>query len=264
MRRVSGAAIALGLAGTAWAADSVDVQARQVSPDRFELTAQFPASLDPQQASSMLQPVADQLCAGRGAKLGHYSFQAIQSLGKAGDAPPADGTPTQTFIQQVECGGATPLASGVPAPKAPPTPEDERTVREATLGYLEAKDRGDFDAAHTLLGEEAAALMRADNWRTPRAAFNADAGLPSRREVVRLTWYDDPAGAPRSGRYVAADYRGDYTHAGFYCGFVVWYREADGRYRIVREEEGQIPAQAAKKLAPEALAAARVQVGCRD
>lgn len=254
--------MALGLAATAWAADSVEVQARQVSPDRFEITAQLPASLDPLQASSLLQPVADQVCAGRTAKLGHYSFEAEQPL--AGSAKPSAGAASQTFIQQVECGGATVAAAGAPAPKTPPTPEDERAVREATLAYLDAKDRGDFDAAHAMLGEEATALMRVDNWRKPRAAFNANAGTPSRREVVRLTWYDDPAGAPRAGRYVAADYRGDYTHAGFYCGFVAWYLQADGSYRIVREEEGQVPAEIAKNLAPGALAAARAQVGCRD
>jgi hypothetical protein len=100
--------------------------------------------------------------------------------------------------------------------------------------------------------------------RAARAAFNKAVGLPDNREVVRLTWYDDPAGAPQPGRYVAADYRGDYPHAGFYCGYVVWLLQLDGSYRIVREEEAQMPDEVAKKFSPEELAAARTQVQCRD
>ena len=260
MGKIYAALVALTLSPLAMATDSgIEVQARQLSNDRFELTVQLPASTNPEQASTMLQPVADQVCGGRSAQLGRYSFQATQRV----DAKaPAGGT--QTFVQQVECGGVPALVAGVPAPKAPPSPEDERVVRERTLAYLEAKDRGEFDTARAMLGNEAAAMMSADNWRDPRMAFNAASGMPSRREVVRLTWYDDPSGAPRLGRYVAADFRGDYPHAGFYCGYVVWYLEADGQYRVVREEEGQAAADTVKGLAPDALAGMRQQVGCRD
>lgn len=148
--------------------------------------------------------------------------------------------------------------------KTQPTAEDERTVRTATVNYLAAKDRGDFDAAYALLGSEMAAMFTTENWRSPRAAFNAAAGQPNNREVVRLTWYDDPAGAPMPGRYVAADYRGDYAHAGFYCGYLMWYLQPDGSYRIVREEEGQMLDAIAKTFTPEALASARAQIQCRD
>jgi hypothetical protein len=174
------------------------------------------------------------------------------------------GTGTQTFTQQVECGGAGAADIGVPAPETPPTPEDERTVRGNTLAYLAAKDSGDFDKAHALFGEEMASMMLPGNWREPRTAFNKAMGLPQRREVVRITWYDNPAAASRPGRYVAADFRGDYDHPGFYCGYVVWYLEPDGIYRIVREEEGQMTEEIAGKVAPADLAATRAQIGCRD
>ena len=259
MRRISLALVAALVIPAEGAADSVEVQTRQLSPDRFELVVELPAKIDASQASSMLSPVAEQLCAGRPAQLGRYRFESSAPL-----APGAKASSTQTFTQQVECGTSTEVVHVARAPKTPPTAENERTIRADTLDYLAAKDRGDFDAAYAVLGSELAATMTKENWRAPRAAFNASEGLPGKREVVRLTWYDDPAGAPLPGRYVAADYRGDYTHAGFYCGYVVWHLQVDGSYRIVREEEGQIANAVAEKLTPQELASARAQLQCRD
>lgn len=259
MRRISLALVATMMIPDAIAAGSVEVQAKQLSPDQYELAVELPADVDPQQASSMLFPVAEQLCAGRPTQLGRYRFESHAPL-----APGAKASSTQTFTQQVECGTSTSVVHVARAPKTPPTAEDERAIRADTLNYLSAKDRGDFDAAHALLGSEMAAMLTMERWRSPRAAFNAAAGLPNHREVVRLTWYDDPAGAPTPGRYVAADYRGDYAHAGFYCGYVMWHLQPDGTYRIVREEEAQMPDEIAKKFTSEELASARAQVQCRD
>jgi hypothetical protein len=259
MRRISLVLVAAVMIPAAIAADSLDVQAKQVGPDQYELIVELPAEIDPQRASSMLLPVAEQLCAGRAAQLGRYRFESRAPL-----ASGAKASSTQTFTQQVECGISTSVVHVARAPKTPPTAEDERAVRAATLDYLAAKDRGDFDAAYALLGGEMAAMFTTENWRSPRATFNAAAGQPNNREVVRLTWYDDPAGAPIPGRYVAADYRGDYAHAGFYCGYLMWYLQPDGSYRIVREEEGQMPDAIAKKFTAEELASARAQIQCRD
>lgn len=259
MRTIPSMLLALAMTQTASAAGQINVEAKQIAPDQFELTAQLPVGVDPQQASSLLQPVAQRVCGDRSAQLGRYRFES--------QAPLAAGSKdegTQVFKQLVECGGTAAVAIGIPAPETQPTPEDERSVRDNTLTYLAAKDGGDFDRARALMDEETASMMRPENWQEPRTAFNKDAGLPLRREVVRITWYDNPAGAPRPGRYAAADYRGDYAHPGFYCGYVVWYLEPDDTYRIVREEEGQMSEQVAKKLAPSELASARAQIGCRD
>lgn len=259
MRYISVALAAVLVAPTAIAADSIEVRAKQLAPDRYELEMELPASVVPQQASAILLPVAEQLCAGRPAQLGRYRFEARAPLLSG-----AGSTATQTFTQQVACGASTEVVHVTRAPKAPPTAQDEQAIRTDTLRYLAAKDRGDFDAAYTLVGSELAAMFANGEARASRARFNAAAGLPDHREVVRLTWYDDPAGAPLPGRYVAADYRGDYPHAGFYCGYVVWHLQPEGSFRIVREEEGQMPDEVAKSFGPEQLAAARAQVQCRD
>ncbi|HJW45644.1 MAG TPA: hypothetical protein VJ484_04060 [Lysobacter sp.] len=80
MRRISLALVAAVMIPAAIAADSVEVQAKQLGPDQYELVVELPAEIDPQQASSMLFPVADQLCAGRPAQLGRYRFESHAPL----------------------------------------------------------------------------------------------------------------------------------------------------------------------------------------
>ncbi len=259
MHRISLALLAALLAPSATAADTTEVRTTQIAPDKYELAMDLPADVDPQHAASMLFPVAEQLCAGRPVQMGRYRFESIAPLGAR-----AASHATQAFTQQLTCGVSTEVTHVVRAPKTPPTAQDEQRIRTDTLGHLEAKDRGDFDAAYARAGSELVAMLANDEARAARAAFNATAGLPEHREVVRLTWYDDPAGAPLPGRYVAADYRGDYAHAGFYCGYVVWHLQADGSYQLVRVEESQMPDDVAKKFSAEELASARLQLQCRD
>lgn len=259
MRRIFVMLVAALMVPASMAADSIEVRASQLGAEQYELAMELPASVAPQQASSMLRPAAEQLCGGRPAQLGRYRFESRAPL-----APGADSTATQTFTQEVACGSSSEVVHVARAPKTPPTAQDEQTIRADTLRYLEAKDRGDFDAAFAVLGSELAEMFANGKSREARTAFNAVAGLPDNREVMRVTWYDDPAGAPVPGRYVAADYRGDYPHAGFYCGYVVWLLQPDGRFRIVREEEAQVLDEIAKKFSAGELASARAQLQCRD
>lgn len=259
MRTIPAAMLIAALAPMSISAANFQVKTHQVTPDQYELTVQLTPELNPDQAQSILTPAADQVCAGRSWHWGSHRFNSVAPYG---DKTPGVGQ--QTFVQTVQCGAAAPPdLSSVPAPQGSPTAEDASRVKQTTLDYLSAKDHGDFAKARAVQTEEAKPYMQ-DDWSKPRAAFNRQAGLPTRREVLRLTWYDNPQGAPRRGRYVAADYRGDYANAGFYCGFAMWYREADGSYRLVREEEGQVSDATVSKVAAADLPALRKQVGCRD
>jgi hypothetical protein len=239
-------------------ADEPRVHSRQLAAGRFELTVQLAASIPPDQAQALLQPQAQALCRDAAVRLGRYRFESAAPLGVD------SATVAQTFIQELTCGGeADPARASAPAPRMPPTAADERRVRDLTQAYLAAKDGNDFDRARAMLAEESREMMRADNWFEPRVAFNKAAGAPARRDVVRVTWYDDPAGAP-PGRYVAADYRADYDHAGFYCGYVMWNLQPDGSYRVLREEEAQVAPTDAARIPSTDLVAVRQQLGCRD
>src|SRR3546814_13853204 len=101
-------------------------------------------------------------------------------------------------------------------------------------------------------------------WKEKRSAVNARRGASAEAAVVRLTGYDDPKNAPTHGRYDAADYRVDYPNEAFACGYVVWLRQSDGGYLVVREEEGQATPDVIAGLSTEQRLMMRAQLQCRD
>lgn len=244
--------------------DSPQVRTKLLAKGRYELTVTVPGTTDPADAQRVLMPAAVKLCGSRSPQFGKYKFNAGEPLMKTAGT----GSTWVTLMQQVSCDENTnelnaPAAAQTQIPLKAPSPADEAIVRARTLDYLSAKDRGDFDIAHAMFTMTMQAMMTQKSWRTPRATFNARAGLPSRREVVRITWYDNPPGLS-PGRYAAADYRASYRSAAFYCGYLSWLQEPDGSYRIVREEEGLSAPKEAGKVAPGEMAAMRLQLGCRD
>jgi len=82
--------------------------------------------------------------------------------------------------------------------------------------------------------------------------------------VVGVTFYDDPADAATLGRFAAVDYRASYDSRAFYCGYVIWLRQSDGGYRLIREDETLAPDAIARSLTAEQLAALTRQPGCRE
>ncbi|MFS0736179.1 DUF4019 domain-containing protein [Sphingomonas sp. 1P06PA] len=144
---------------------------------------------------------------------------------------------------------------------APAGVSAEELVAE-TEAYFAAKDRGDAEAAYRRLAPSVKAYLPPDLWKANLAQFNAGAGKPEGREIARLTWYDNPPEAREPGLYVAADFTGRFSGLALMCGYVMWHREADGTFRIVREEQNVLDKETAAQLAPERRAPLARQFGC--
>jgi hypothetical protein len=255
--------IALAFVAPAIAGTPNEVQVRELGHGRYQLSVTLGETVDPSRGQAALVPKALELCGPLRPEFGHYRFEGNEPLAGTGNAKKR----SLQYTQDIECKDPSiPDAVSVvpPAPATPPAAEDEADIRERALAYLEAKDTGAFDHAFAMLGPTMTGYMTPESWRKPRAAFNAAAGGDAAREVIRVTWYDNPPNAPTPGRYVAADYRASYASKAFYCGYVVWLRQEDGGYLIVREEEGQATPEIAARIAPESMAATRMQLGCRD
>jgi hypothetical protein len=250
---------ALSVANDPTGPGRLEVQVTQIAADQYTLTANLPPELSVEQAQEVLHPVATQVCAGREVRMGVYRFWKREAM------PPAtDVAGSHTFEQQLTCGGdAIAATPGSPAPSTPPTAEDERWIREQTVAYLAALDEGDHAFARTL--EDPAALSPEGGARDAgRVKFVQANGPVQERRVLRVTWYDNPQGAPRQGRYVAADYDADFGEGAFYCGYLMWYLMADGQFRIQRAEHGQLERELAQGLTPGQRIAVRRQLACRD
>jgi hypothetical protein len=244
------------------AADAPPVHAKKLAEGRYELTVTVSGTTDPRAALPILMPEAVRLCGNLQPTLGKYRFDATEPMPGSKSAKAV----SVTLVQSIDCGGGA-AAVGQPDTTALAATvqgvRDDRVIRTRTLAYLAAKDRGDYAAAHAMLAPNTQALMTRGTWFESRIAFNTVAGTPNQREVIRITWYDNPPDV-EPGLYAAADYRASYSSGAFYCGFVGWRQEPDGSYRIVREEEGHITPADARKLDAGKMVQARKQLGCRD
>lgn len=236
------------------------MQVQKPSPGHYELTATFDGSTDVETAQRLLAPEAARRCGKQPYSLGHYTFSA--------SAPVATGNseakPQITIVQQVICG-----ASRSAEPLRPqqnddwhPSPADQEIIRKRTFAYLEAKDRGDFKSALEMVAEPTRGMMAHSHWQDSRRTFNAAAGSVSSREVIAISWYDHPPGAP-PGWYATADYTATYASAAFYCGYLAWMRQPDGSFAMIREDEGKLSPSEAAAIPPDRMAAVRAQLGCK-
>jgi hypothetical protein len=254
----------LVLPGAACAADAVHVDDH--GGGRYTLTTTLSGTTDPAHGQLAIVPTAEELCGDLHPHYRHYRFGSSAPSRAAGASGPA----SLNYEQDIECRDQpqqvveTASAPVPPAPSTPPTSEDESLIRERTLAYLRAKDAADADTVYAMLSGEMAGYASAEAWKETRSALNARLGAGGEAAVVRITWYDDPQNAPTHGRYAAADYRVDYPSEAFTCGYVVWLRQSDGGYLVVREEEGQATPDVIADSSPEQRLTMRAQLQCRD
>lgn len=198
-------------------------------PDDFTLVmAERPDSAEGQRR---LLEHATQICGARYPSMARYRFTGTESLQGAT-------TPRYEVRQELTCSDAPPAAQtgqAVPADWQPSEPE-VREIEALTRRFFTAIDSGDAETAHSLWSENQQAETPLAERRRDIEAFRQQAGRTSAPPVTRLTWYVNPAGAPRPGVYVAVDYERSYANLTMNCGYLVWYREGEGRYRLTRQE----------------------------
>jgi hypothetical protein len=263
-RRTAALIALLALSSGAFA--TADVTVEDHGDGRFTLSMSLAGTDDPNEGALAIRPTADALCGERFPHFGRHRFESTAALaGQPGAAPPS-----LAYHQEITCADAPQTALATdnapvpPAPAAPPTEADARDVRELTIAYLRSKAEGDTEAASAFMSREMAGYTTAVAWTTATRDFATRAGAGADPHVRRITWYDDPAGAPAPGRYAAADYNVAYPSGAFVCGYVMWLRQAAGGYLVVREEQGLATPDDVVGLTGEQLAAMRAQLQCRD
>lgn len=161
------------------------------------------------------------------------------------------------YQREFRCGNQTP-PKGQRAPDDwQPSPADEAEVTRIFAAYYGHRDRGEVAAAKALFEPNAPTKLSEPDV----ARVNASIGKGSRR-IVAVTWYVNPAQADREGVFAALDFVGNYPAMHFYCGYLMLYRSAPGRYVIVREEQNMF-AKTEQASDPAHLAELRATM-CRD
>ncbi len=167
----------------------------------------------------------------------------------------AGAAPTPTAVSP-----ARPLPAQ--AGDAIPDAATQRALLDRSYAYFAAKDGGRLEAAYADFAPSVRAYLTSDLYRSQATAFKAAAGTGGERRIVLMTWEKDPPGANTPGLYVAADFVGRFPNIRLHCGYLMWHREADGRFRIVREEQSFLDEATARQMTPERLRPLPAQFGC--
>lgn len=253
MRAVS--LIVLGLWLPAAAAVQPTLTAKRLGEDHYELLLVTDQTADVSAAQRAIWPAAQQLCAAKTPRLGHYKFESAEPM--AGRPSARTGI---TLRQQVHCE----VASGPRGATAPvaAVPHDDAKIEQLTKKYLSAKDAGHYADAYSLFGASMKASTSLTSWTEGARGVKAKAGKLIGRTVKKITWYDNPPSAPVPGIYAAADYQSEFENMHVHCGYVAWLAQADGTFAIVREEENFIEKEAALKMSPEQVRSFTQRFGC--
>lgn len=116
------------------------------------------------------------------------------------------------------------------------TQGDEADVRRIFTSYYAKRDAGDFAGSSSMMSAD----TRPSESDYPRLRdFNKTLGNGTRR-ITGVTWYVNPASAPRLGAYAALDFVGQYELPHLYCGYLILYRQGPNAYEIVREEQNLV------------------------
>jgi hypothetical protein len=129
-----------------------------------------------------------------------------------------------------------------------PSAADSAEVQRLSARYFDHLDRREYDAAHAMFSDDMRAMAPLREWRKLMREQSRDWGTLERREQTEVTWYDNPANAPRPGLYVAVDYASRYTLLAQHTEFLVWHRERDGMpFALTRHETNAVDKAAAAK-----------------
>jgi len=79
-----------------------------------------------------------------------------------------------------------------------------------------------------------------DEYSAQMDKFRTDGGSKPAINVHTISFYDSPSNAPKPGLYIAADYQNTFDSGALHCGYLIWFREASGEFKIIREETGVI------------------------
>ncbi len=228
------------------------VDVKKLGEDSYRLTLKTFKTTNVDEGQSELLPTAESLCIGKSVRYEKYKFKSQERI--PGAAPDKGDAPSLELEQEIHCDKATAgtkppdLVSRQSDVSWQPTASDQQVVERLTSQYFSAKDQGKYQVGYAMLHKANQEITPFDRWSANAREFNEKAGKVLSRKVKKVTWYKDVPGAPLPGFYVAVDFDGAFANLDMYCGYVMWYRESEGLYRLVREEQNYLDKKMRKKI----------------
>jgi len=235
------------------------ISSEKIGEKRYRIVLTAPGlTLEQGQVRAFQEAI--RLCGGGPATLGHYRWRSDEKL----DSGARNRTVgTLTLEQEADCSAGPPPV--VPRPTGwKPGPTDVKSIMDLTDRYFEARDSGRYRDAWEMLTPSMKEMSPLSRWQEAKKTFNERSGGGLRREPVKVTWYDNPPNAPVAGIFAAVDFIGRADKLHVICGYLVWLRQADGSWRLTREEEGSYGHVPGVTVTAEQIAQSKAALGCRE
>lgn len=137
-----------------------------------------------------------------------------------------------------------------------PQGSDNQAVISLTSRFFALEDGGHYEDAYELMDAGLTAQLSFTRYQDLSDDVRGKVGRITSRELKAIDWeYNSPLGPP--GLYAAVDYTAG-AENGQLCGFVVWRKQPDGFFILVREETNTIP----KAVSAEEAAKLQAQFHC--
>lgn len=237
-------------------AGAVALLSMAIGPDDF--TFVMPVSPETGEGQRLIAVRAIEICNGRYPQLGRYRFSGLEQLSSSNPQPARF-----EVRQELSCLDAPPKPPSAEQPVPAdwqPSAEDIRLVNEQTWRYFAAVDAGRSHQIEAMLNRGLREADTPEQRSADLAQFRRDAGTPGPHRIIKLTWYVNRDQAP--GVYAAVDFERSYSGMLGNCGYLIWFREAAGRYVLSRIESSQAMRQDSRPTpSPEQL---RAMLRCAD
>lgn len=249
---------AAGNNGRAQAAAASSVEVQRTGDDAYLLVLRSHRSKTPDEGQQELLPKADEVCGTRGVRYGKFAFETSAPV-DAQNGPEA----LLLLRQNIVCGA---VARAPDAPAADPTwtPSAAQLARveRRSRDYFVAKDSGRYTDAYAMFSPLLQKTTELAGWQSNAEQFLAKSGAARGRTITNITWYKNPAGV-EAGTYAAVDFSARFERVTIYCGYIALHEQADGAFKIAREDDRFIDQESAGKMSADQLAAAQAKIGCR-
>jgi hypothetical protein len=235
------------LAGIIWisSVSAAEVAVRQLQPGTYRFVLTNPTPLSENEARARIAEAAASTCKGLTAVPGRWGYESKEAVGGADFS-----RETFRFVLEVSCVPGAQMATGERRPTLQNEEESRQVQNEVKLkseAYFQLIASKRIDEALTQIDVARMGVNEA-RWKTDKLSFQVMAGEPLEISIRKITVYDNPAGAPEPGLYVAADYSNVYREVPIYCGFLIWFRPVGGELRITREETGRVTSEQIKSI----------------
>lgn len=144
-----------------------------------------------------------------------------------------------------------------------PSEAQKVQVEQLTHKYFSAKDEARYQDAYAMQTDGMHNLASFGEWTRSIKDFSNTAGKVVSRQIKKITWYKDPPNAPARGVYAAVDFTSRFENIDTYCGYLVWFQQPDGTFKMAREEVSYIDKKTQERLDEKTLAQLKASIRCQ-